>query len=179
MAEPTVWLSALAMRDPHLKAFVDNLMEKLPAIAAQTGQQLPALSLLRGALVGALVGGLNLGLRIGEARDTGETAQTAKPAPPAKEAAETSLYAWIGEDELGSGEIGIKQSQVPAGMIPMVAIKRQKMERHWPAAEQQAATYGKRIHLCRYAFAEVLKSTAHPKATSPSSQQPPTTEEKT
>ena len=31
------------------------------------------------------------------------------------------LYAWVGEDELGSGEMGIKQAIVPAGNVPLVA----------------------------------------------------------
>ena len=34
---------------------------------------------------------------------------------------DVELYAWVGEDEFGSGEIGLKQGLVPAGMIPLVA----------------------------------------------------------
>ena len=30
-----------------------------------------------------------------------------------------SILAWVGEDEHGSGVIGIKQAQVPAGFIPL------------------------------------------------------------
>lgn len=38
------------------------------------------------------------------------------------------IYAWVGEDEFGSGEIGLKQAIVPAGVIPMVAIKQDKID---------------------------------------------------
>lgn len=69
------------------------------------------------------------------------------------------LYAWLGEDEFGTGEVGLKQGVVPAGIIPMVAIPRAKLERYWPQAEAQAAQYGKRIYLCRFVMAEVIKST--------------------
>ncbi len=37
------------------------------------------------------------------------------------------LFAWVGEDEFGSGEIGLKQGLVPAGCIPLVAVTEQKM----------------------------------------------------
>ena len=33
-----------------------------------------------------------------------------------------SILAWVGEDELGSGVIGIKQAHVPAGFIPLAAM---------------------------------------------------------
>jgi hypothetical protein len=71
------------------------------------------------------------------------------------------LYAWIGEDELGSGELGIKQGMVPAGMIPIVSVSREKAEKYFHQAEAQAARYGKRIRLCRFVFAEVIKQTEH------------------
>lgn len=69
------------------------------------------------------------------------------------------LFAWLGEDEFGSAEIGIKQELVPAGYIPMVSIHRGKMEKYWHRAEAQAKKYGKRIKLCRFTFAEVLRET--------------------
>ena len=67
---------------------------------------------------------------------------------------EIELWAWLGEDELGSGIIGIKQALVPAGMIPLVAIDREEMERLTVAMEIQAGLYGKRISLCRFKFVE-------------------------
>jgi hypothetical protein len=73
----------------------------------------------------------------------------------------TQLFAWLGEDEFGSGEIGLKQAQVPAGLIPIVAIHREKLEKYWAQAEAQAATYGKRIYLCRFELVEVLLETQH------------------
>jgi hypothetical protein len=76
-----------------------------------------------------------------------------------KKLEDIELYAWLGEDEFGSGEIGLKRGRVPAGDIPMVAISREKLEKYWPGAEAQAATYGKRIYLVRFKVAEVLRGT--------------------
>lgn len=73
------------------------------------------------------------------------------------------LYAWIGEDELGSGEIGLKQGTVPAGCIPLVAVDPLKMVRLRGQMEQQARVYGKRIRLCRFSFVEVLIETVNGK----------------
>lgn len=66
------------------------------------------------------------------------------------------LYAWVGEDELGSGRIGLKQAAVPAGMIPMVAIDRAKIDRPDIRLQlfMQTRRYGKTIRLCRFVFAE-------------------------
>lgn len=33
------------------------------------------------------------------------------------------LYAWVGEDELGSGEVGLKQALVPAGFIALITCR--------------------------------------------------------
>ena len=71
---------------------------------------------------------------------------------------EICLYAWIGEDELGSGEIGLKQGQVPAGMIPLVAIDEFKIDRDYlqKALQEQANNYGKTIRLCKFVFVEEI-----------------------
>lgn len=159
MAETTLKLGKLAQESAVLRGWVERVVSGLVGTAKDAPESADS-PLWHGALTGALISGLNLGLRIGEARQSNETVSAA--VPPGKTPAvvqATSLYAWIGEDEHGSGEIGIKQSLVPAGLIPMAAIKREKMERHWAAAEMQAAAYGKRIRLCRYAFAEILKET--------------------
>jgi hypothetical protein len=69
---------------------------------------------------------------------------------------DVQLFAWIGEDELGSGEIGLKQAIVPAGTIPMVATRCEKMLGN-QIPEQlhaQAIAFGKPIRLCRYRFVE-------------------------
>jgi hypothetical protein len=70
------------------------------------------------------------------------------------------LFAWVGEDEFGSSKIGLKQAMVPAGLIPIVAIARGKVDREFIALqmEQQARAYGKQISLCRFTLAEVLKT---------------------
>ncbi len=66
------------------------------------------------------------------------------------------LFAWIGEDELGSGEVGVKCGLVPAGLIPLVSKDRGKMEPLLQQLQQQANHYGKTIRLCRYRFVEEI-----------------------
>lgn len=77
--------------------------------------------------------------------------------------ADHSLYAWVGEDEFGSGVIGLKQARVPAGLIPIVVMDyhREKAERGAirEQMEDQARVYGKRIYLVRFGFAEVVAET--------------------
>jgi hypothetical protein len=67
-----------------------------------------------------------------------------------------NLYAWIGEDELGSGQIGLKQGVVPAGLIPLVAIEREKIERGNIVLQltEQARVSGKSIRLARFVLVE-------------------------
>lgn len=71
------------------------------------------------------------------------------------------LVAWLGEDEFGSGQVGLKQARVPAGLIPMVAIREHeaKLRAVKPQLEVQARAFGQRIYLCRFTFAEVLDKT--------------------
>jgi hypothetical protein len=66
------------------------------------------------------------------------------------------LFAWIGEDELGSGRIGIKIGHVPAGFIPLAAMDfdRAKLEALAPQMQAQATLYGKTIRLARFTFAD-------------------------
>jgi hypothetical protein len=73
---------------------------------------------------------------------------------------DVELFAWVGEDELGSGQIGIKQGLVPAGLIPIVATSR-KVARPDIAAQMhgQAQTSGKRIYLVRFTATEVVMET--------------------
>ena len=68
------------------------------------------------------------------------------------------LFAWVGEDELGSGEIGLKQGMVPAGMIPLVSVNQSKMVTAGLLGQlqRQADEYGKTIQLCRFVFSEVM-----------------------
>jgi len=82
-----------------------------------------------------------------------------RPQPERLKAVE--LYAWVGEDELGSGVIGLKQGRVPAGYIPMVATTEEKMKREFlmVAMSTQAATYGRKIYLCRFRFDGVVWAT--------------------
>ena len=74
-----------------------------------------------------------------------------------------ALYAWMGEDEKGSGLIGLKQTIMPAGYIPLVTMDyhRFKIEREAVrgAMEMQAEVYGKKIRLVKFVFAEVVAET--------------------
>jgi hypothetical protein len=71
------------------------------------------------------------------------------------------LFAWLGEDEYGSGEIGLKQALVPAGCIPLVAVDPTKVNRTQlvGAMREQAAAFGRKIYLCRYRLEEVIYAT--------------------
>lgn len=71
---------------------------------------------------------------------------------------EMVLYAWVGEDEHGSGEVGLKQGIVPAGVIPLVACKDGKVDQNYivDQLQRQADTFGKPIRLCRFVFSEQL-----------------------
>lgn len=76
-----------------------------------------------------------------------------------KELKEIELFAWVGEDELGSGEIGLKQAFTPVGLIPLVSVDKDKMGQDYIAEQlqMQARQYGKNIKLCRFVFAEEVK----------------------
>jgi hypothetical protein len=62
------------------------------------------------------------------------------------------LYAYVGEDELGSGEVGLKMALVPAGLIALVATKAEKLtqENIVNQLTEQVRLYGKPIRLVRY-----------------------------
>lgn len=68
-----------------------------------------------------------------------------------------TLWAWVGEDELGSGKIGLKQALVPAGMIPLAGVDLDKMAQPLIQAQlaRQARSYGKAIRLVRFRFEAV------------------------
>jgi hypothetical protein len=69
------------------------------------------------------------------------------------------LYAWVGEDELGSGEVGLKQGYTWSGIIPLVAVRRDKIDTPDLRAQlgAQAARYGKTIRLVRFQEVETVK----------------------
>lgn len=71
---------------------------------------------------------------------------------------ELILYAWLGEDEFGSGKVGLKQALVPAGMIPLVAVDVSKINRDHihHALQSQADEYGKTIRLCKFVLTEEI-----------------------
>jgi hypothetical protein len=69
---------------------------------------------------------------------------------------EFQVWAWIGEDEFGSGVIGLKQGDVPAGRVPLVSTQREKLDRPYlrKQLQAQADAFGKTIRLVRLALAE-------------------------
>lgn len=83
---------------------------------------------------------------------------SAIPFPPLHNMPEY-LYAWMGMDEFGSGEVGIKQGQSPAGYIPLVSKDREKVERLKPQMQAQAKRYGMKIYLVRYRVDEIVDVT--------------------
>jgi hypothetical protein len=72
---------------------------------------------------------------------------------------DVELFAILGEDEFGSGEIGLKQALAPAGVVAMVATRRDKVEQFWAQYEAQARRFGKRISLVRFVGIEILRVT--------------------
>jgi hypothetical protein len=78
------------------------------------------------------------------------------------------LYAWLGEDEHGSGAIGLKQALTPAGLIPLVATERGKVAGVNLARQLQAQAdrYGKTIVLCRFRL-EAVDMVLRPKPSGP------------
>lgn len=71
---------------------------------------------------------------------------------------EVELYAYVGEDEFGSGEVGLKQADVPAGRIPLVAIDREKLDQEDVRVQLQAQAnvYRKPIRLVRLRYVETV-----------------------
>lgn len=70
------------------------------------------------------------------------------------------LFAYVGEDEWGSGVVGLKQATTAAGHIPLVAIEshRDRLESNNVRIqlEGQARRFGKTIRLVRYVPTEVV-----------------------
>jgi hypothetical protein len=90
-----------------------------------------------------------------------ECASTIEEIKPRPSVNDIELFAWVGEDELGSGEIGLKQALCPAGYIPMVSVRKDRMLQPSIVDQltAQAAQYGKKIRLCRFVFKEVVQET--------------------
>lgn len=66
------------------------------------------------------------------------------------------LYAWVGEDEFGSGVVGLKAGYVPAGMIPLVCIESHLHKLNTPdirrQLQAQATKFRKEIRLAEFEF---------------------------
>jgi hypothetical protein len=58
------------------------------------------------------------------------------------------VYAWVGEDEFGSGEVGLKQGRDRRGQITaLAAVDAEKLARFAEPLQLQATLYGKTIRL--------------------------------
>jgi len=70
------------------------------------------------------------------------------------------LYAYVGEDELGSGAFGLKQAFAPVGLVPLVSTSRASLEdeRFRSQIAEQARLYGKPIRLVRLVYAESVET---------------------
>ncbi|MCK9458252.1 MAG: hypothetical protein M0R80_01200 [Proteobacteria bacterium] len=68
------------------------------------------------------------------------------------------LFAWMGEDELGSGDVGIKQGFTPCGLIPLVSVDVNKIAQPLIANQMQTQSkaYKKTIRLIRFVAQEVV-----------------------
>jgi hypothetical protein len=66
------------------------------------------------------------------------------------------LFAWVGEDEFGSGRVGLKQGLTRAGLHPLVVVDydRHKIDRMRATLQQQADRYGRTIRFARFTFVE-------------------------
>jgi hypothetical protein len=69
------------------------------------------------------------------------------------------LYAWIGDDEFSSDGLSIKRALAPTGCVPLVALRRDKVEQMKPRMEAEARLMGRKIHLVRFVPAEVVAQT--------------------
>jgi hypothetical protein len=70
------------------------------------------------------------------------------------------LFAWLGEDEHGTGVIGLKQARVPAGLMAIVATSQAKVDRFDIEVQlaEQAEQYGKQISLVEFRVERVIKT---------------------
>ena len=110
------------------------------------------------AIVGAILIGLGLAAAVAVLRRGGpRVLMFTADEPPAA----LALVAYVGLDEFGSGAIGLKQGRVPAGLIPLVALERDrgKLEHGDLLAQLQAQAdhYGVAIRLARFVEVDTLR----------------------
>ena len=69
------------------------------------------------------------------------------------------LYAWMGMDELGSGQVGIKQGIVPAGPFRWFPSTRPRSRNTSPNYRLKPCAMGRKLYLVRYTVEEVVLMT--------------------
>lgn len=70
---------------------------------------------------------------------------------------DVQVFAWMGEDELGSGEIGMKQVMLPGvGLTNLCSVEEHKLHKFTEGLQAQANRYGKTITLVRMQIVEEL-----------------------
>lgn len=70
---------------------------------------------------------------------------------------DVELYAWVGDDELGDGGIGLKQGFTRCGLIPLVAVRKDRMDSADLVEQlrEGAKQYKTPKYLCRFTFDRV------------------------
>jgi hypothetical protein len=68
-------------------------------------------------------------------------------------------YAWVSEDELGSGVVGIKRGLTPAGDIPLVSVDAWKLQHPdlIEGGQRIVDQFGKTRYLIRLVCVEVVR----------------------
>jgi hypothetical protein len=143
-----------AVRRIILELSTDGTMEQCTEICRRIAEALPQV-LVGVAAPLAVEKEIEIDWKVTGQKLGGPAGQPASP--PDQRLRDVELFAWLGEDELGSGELGLKQARVPAGLIPMVSILKEKMQRRdvLDGLTIQALIFKKEISLCRFTFAGV------------------------
>ena len=81
------------------------------------------------------------------------------------------LLAWIGEDEYGSGDVGLKQVMTKNGVTATAGVDKEDSwiisENLKTAMEMQSVMFGKTLYLVRYKLEEIVEVITPEKASDP------------
>lgn len=75
-------------------------------------------------------------------------------------AEDQQVFAWMGDDEFRRQGVGLKQAVVPAGLVPLVSVRQDKLARPEirQQLQEQANAYNTTIKLVRFVGVEVLET---------------------